>query len=283
MYDLGDTVTVTASCYNAAGQLANAGTAALTVTLPDGTTDTPAPANPPAVTGQYTHPYVAATQAGRYTARWLFSGGLPAQAWTDVFDIAPANPVALVELAEAKHFLNIPPANTAHDEKLRSLIASVTDVVEDITGVVVRRSFTEVYSGFGEPAILLRRRPVISVTSVSENGVALAASEYSVNSFGVLTKATSYAAGRWLSGVDNIGVTYVAGRLAPTPSILDGARDLIRVNFRPVIGGNHSVFDGGRADEAGQSQEPGSIRLGFFVPNSVMQRLTPSARPPHVA
>ncbi len=280
MIDLGDTVTLAADCRDAAGVLANATTVALTITLPDGTTVTPAPTNPPATAGRYTHPYVTA-QSGRHTARWVFTGGVPSQAWTDVFDVAPTSPVALVGLDRMKSRLKIPLTTTTHDEDLRSLIASVTDVIEDIVGVVVRRSFTETYSGRGERAILLRRRPVVSVTSVTENGVLVEPSGYSVAPAGVLTRATAYSAGRWTSGVDNVTVTYVAGRAAPPASVLDGAEDLIRINWRPQIGGNHSVFAGGRTDDFGTGQ--GEIRLGFFVPNTVMQRLQPSGRGPHVA
>ncbi len=273
MIDLGDTVTLAAECRDAAGALANATTVALTVTLPDGTTATPPPTNPPGTTGRYTHPYVT-TQSGRHTARWVLTGGVPTQAWTDVFDVAPANPIALVGLERIKNRLKIPLATTVHDEDLRALIASVTDVIEDIVGVVVRRSFTETYSGQGGSAILLRRRPVVSVTSVTVNGTLV--NDYSVNPAGVLTRA-----GRWPAGADNITATYVAGRVAPSASVLDGAEDLIRINWRPQVGGNHSVFDGGRSDDSAAGQ--GEIRLGFFVPNTVMQRLQPSARGPHIA
>lgn len=283
MIDFGDTVTLAAECRDAAGSLANAAVATLTVTLPDATTVTPAPANPPAVTGRYSHPYET-SQAGRYTARWMFSGGVPAQAWTDVFDVAPASPIGLVGLDEMKHRLNIKVDNTVHDEQLRGLIASVTDVIEGIVGVVVRRTITETHSGRGEPHIVLRQRPAISVTSVVEDGVAVDASDYSLGSSGLLTRKSAYrVSGCWARGVDNVTVAYVAGRQEVRASVLDGATDLIRINWRPLAGGNHSVFDQGRGDDFGQRAEPGEIRLGFFVPNTVMQRLQPHARGPLVA
>lgn len=276
MIDLGDTYTLTAEARDAAGNLANATTAALTITLPDGTTVTPTPANPPAVTGQYAHPLVT-TMAGRHVARWVFTGGVPDQAWTDAFEVAPQASLALVSLAEVKKHLNIAATNTAHDDELRGFIASVTDVVEDIVGVVARRSFTETYSGRRQRAILLRRRPVVSVTSVVEDGVAVAASDYSVTGAGVLTRLY----GRWASGVDNVTVTQVAGRPSTPASVLDGAKELIRINWRPQSGGNSSVFDQGRGDDFGQTGA-GEVRLGFFIPNTVMQRLQPSGRGPHV-
>lgn len=281
MIDLGDTVALAAECRDAAGALANATTVALTVTLPDGTTVTPAPANPPLVTGKYTHPYVT-TLKGRHTARWTFTGGVPDQVWTDTFEVEASDPLTVVSLDAVKKHLNIPLTTTTHDDELRDAIASVTDVIEDIVGIVVKRSFTETHSGRGAPVILLRHRPVISVTSVTENGVLVASSDYLVTEHGVLTRATAFSAGRWARGVDNITVITVAGRDATPASVRDGAKELIRINWRPQQGGNNPVFDQGRADDFGQGQ-PGELRLGFFVPITVMERLNPSARGPHVA
>lgn len=281
MIDLGDTYTLTAEARDAAGTLANATTVALTITLPDGTAVTPSPANPPTVTGKYAHPFVT-SMAGRHVARWVFTGAVPDQAWTDTFEVAPQASLALVSLADVKTHLNIAADNTDHDDELRGFIASVTDVIEDVVGVVARRTFVETYSGRGERAILLRRRPVVSVTSVVESGTTVAASDYSVTEAGVLTRASAYSAGRWASGVDNVTVTYVAGRPSTPPSVLDAAKELIRINWRPQQGGNYSVFNGGRADDFGQTGA-GEVRLGFFVPNTVMQRLQPHSRGPHIA
>lgn len=278
MYDLGDTVTIARTCRDAAGTAANCTTVALTVTKPDGTTDTPAVANPPAVTGQYTVGYVPA-QVGRHTYRITFTGVVPDQAHTDVFHVWPAVSTWIVGLAETKEHLNIDQATTTHDEELRRTIAGVTLVVEDIVGIVARRSITEVRSGRGTSTLLLSRRPVISVTSVVENSVTLAASDYSVTEHGVLTRLAGGTRWRWPIGVENIVVTTVAGRAAVPDNILDGTRDLIRVNFRPQIGGNRTPFD----TVSDQRAEPGTVRLGFFVPNSVMERLNPSGRGPHVA
>jgi hypothetical protein len=287
MYDLGDTVTVAADCRNATGVLANATTATLTLTKPDGTADSPAPANPPTTAGKYTHAY-ATTQFGLYRYRWTFAGGVPAQAYADAFNVVDQTWPAFVGLAEVKDRLNIDPTDTAYDDELRGFILSASEVVEDIVGVVARRTFTETYSGCGERTVLLRRRPVLSITAVTENGVTVPPSQYSVDSAGVLTRRVGFAAGRWLWGVDNINVVYVAGRTAGPWSVIDATKELIRINWRPQQGGNYSPFDGGDSDDFGVSRAAegglqGEIRLGFFVPNTVMQRLQPHARGPHIA
>lgn len=55
MYDLGDVVTLTASITDLDDQPANAGAVACTITLPDGTTEVGAVANP--AVGQYSVVY----------------------------------------------------------------------------------------------------------------------------------------------------------------------------------------------------------------------------------
>lgn len=275
MYDLGDTVRLTADCRDAAGTLTNATTVALTITLPDGTTTAPSVTNPPAQTGKYLVDYVT-TQSGRHTARWLFT--TPTAAFTDAFDVAPATTGEIIGLAEAKEHLKISANDTTYDERLRGLIASVTGVVEDIVGPVVRRTVTEVHGG-GRTTIWLNEPPVISIASVTESGVAVPASGYSLNSGGRLRRVSGYTPLTWQWGIDNITVVDVVGRTVVADCILEGSRELIRINFRPHLGGNYSPYDGGRADDFG-TPERGEWRLGFFVPNRVMQQLQPEAKRP---
>lgn len=271
MHDLGDTVTIAATCRDSAGQPANATTATLVVTLPDGTdTANLAPTNPPATLGQYTHPYPT-VQAGRHVAKWTFAGVVPAQTWTDVFHVWPANDW-IVGLAETKDHLNIPQTTTTHDDELRRAIAGATGVVEGIVGRVARRTFVETFSGRGGRIVYLANAPAISVTTVVEDGTTLAASAYTLaKERAVLTRVN----GVW--AVDNTTVTYMAGRAIVQDNILEGTKDLIRANFRPQLGGNRSPYD--RADRA--PQEQGEMRLGFFVPHSVMERLRPSEKGLH--
>lgn len=278
MYDLGDTVTIARTCRDAAGQAANCTTVALTVTKPDGTTDSPAVTNPPAQTGQYTVGYVPA-QAGRHVWRMTFTGSVPDQAHVDVFHVWASASAWIVGLAETKDHLNIAQTDISQDEELRRAIAGASAVVEDIVGVVARRSIVQTFSGDGGNVLLLSRLPVISVTSVVEDSITLPATDYTVNAHGVLKRVAGGVAARWSVGDENIVVTTIAGRTVVADNILDGTRDLIRVNFRPQLGGNRSPFD-----NVGERQsEPGTVRLGFFVPNSVMERLNPSARGPHIA
>lgn len=277
MYEVGDIYPATVDVGDAAGQLVNPATVTFTFTLPDGSTLSPAPSNP--TTGRYTYD-LPITQYGLHRFRAVSTG--PATAHSDVFTAVDAAWPAFVGLAEMKDHLNIPATTTTYDEELRGFILSASEVVEGIVGSVARRTVTETHSGRGRGAIMLRDRPALSVTSVLENGGAVPATGYSLSDAGVLFRTSGYSANQWAGGVNNVVVTYEAGRRAVPWAVLDGTKELIRINWRPQSGGNYSVFDQGRGDDYGQAAGQGEVRLGFFVPNTVMQRLQPSELAPYV-
>lgn len=173
----------------------------------------------------------------------------------------------LATLAQVKQHLNIPTGTTTHDSELSAFIESITAVIEQITGPVVLRQVVERHHG-GQRHVTPLRPPVESITSVTEDGEAVAADGYVLSDAGLLYRSS----GRWYPGTSNVEVTYQAGRVAATAdvpaSIRHAALDLLAVNWRPQQGGNASVFDVGGADE-------GTVRLGFFVPNRVVQLCAP--------
>ena len=98
MPDLGDTLPFSSKLYDKpvedGGVLVNATTAALTITLPDGTA---APGitvtNPPATTGVYQYDYVTTTVPGPFKGRWLFTMATgKTTAYVEAFDVRPADP-----------------------------------------------------------------------------------------------------------------------------------------------------------------------------------------------
>src|SRR6266581_3362170 len=160
---------------DASGALAHAATVTLTITLPDGTTATPAITDA-AVPGQYRLSYQT-TIPGRYTAHAVTTG--PVTAWDDEFDAAPTPWPAMVSLADAKAQLNMDPADHRFDDELRDFIAGVTGAVEDYKHqVIVRRAVTDTLdlssqggygygwgSGLRRQKFWLRSAPVISLIS----------------------------------------------------------------------------------------------------------------------
>lgn len=276
-YDLGAVVPLAVDVRNAAGDLADAATVALAITLPDGTTASPAVTNPPASTGRYGYDYPS-VQPGRHLARWTTTD--PVTAYTDTFYVHGAASTALVSLADTKAHLNIDPAVTDHDAELRDAILTASDVAEGICGSIARRTVTETHSGRGQPGLVLRRGPVISITSVTEDGTAVDSSGYSLSDAGVLYRVAGYQDRPWRAGRNNIAVTYAAGTAGQlvAPAVLDSVKELVRINFRPQLGGDYaSPFAGNPGDE--YAPGAGSVRLGFFVPNKIVSLLRAHAAP----
>ena len=172
-FDLGSSVPVTYRNYDSTGNLANATTVVLTVTLPDGTSSLPTVTN--ASTGNYTATF-ATTQAGRHQLRWVATGA-NAGAYTDVLDIAPSNPSFIISLQEAKDALNI--TTTTRDSEIRDYIRAATVVCEYVAGepILKRQIVGETHDG-GGLSITLRARGILSIDTVVENGVTLAATDY---------------------------------------------------------------------------------------------------------
>jgi hypothetical protein len=162
--DLGSVYQVAVDVADASGTLVNPTSATLVITLPDGTTVSPAVPTPTTV-GKVRVDYVTA-QAGRHVWRLVTSG--PTTAYADVFDVRAAVPVGIVSLADARAQLNMGPAETSDDDELRGFIGAATGAVERALGrVVVRRSVTDRFEMSGAVAeLLLRNVPVLSLTSV---------------------------------------------------------------------------------------------------------------------
>ena len=217
MFDLGDIVGLAVSITDAAGVAANATALTCTITRPDGTSASPTVTN--AATGSYTVDYTP-TLVGRHLVRWAATG-TNASSYTDTFDVNDPADLTLISLADAKTYLNITSTNS--DEEIRQFILEATDIAERLTGRQLRRrTFVEAYNGSdaispyrGLMALRLRKVPVISITSVVENGLTLDSTAYTVSpESGVLYRGSSIFRQAWLPGEQNITITYAAGDLS---------------------------------------------------------------------
>ncbi|WP_431976176.1 hypothetical protein [Micromonospora haikouensis] len=245
------------------------------VRLPDGTQTTLTPTEDPDRPGRYVAEYVVA-QHGRHLVSAAATG--PAWADVDVFNAAPPDWPAIVGLAEAKKHLEIEANDHDRDDELRGFILSASMVVEDVVGVVARRTVTETASGGGRN-IVLEKPPVLEVVDVRVDGAVVDPSVYRWSPSGLLTHQ-----GGWPAGLRNVEVTYLAGKLVVPPNVVNATLELLRINWRPQEGGNYAPFDGGAGDDFGngdlEASLQGNLRLGFFVPNTVIQRLQPDQRGP---
>lgn len=270
-FDLGDPVPLAVNIRNAAGVLTNATTVTLTITLPDGSTTSPAVTNPPTVTGVYTYDY-ATVQAGRHLVRWVSTG--PAAAFTDTFDVDLVAS-GIVSLADLKSHLNI--TTTTHDEELRLYIDAATEAVERIVGPVARRTVVEtVPSGAG--AFYLSTVPVISLTSL-------------IGAYGNTTETlatgslyvdgnTGYVAPGYTTSISysTLTATYIAGR-AIVPASIRLATMLIAGHLwqtqRGPGGGPPSLQSGGE-----DLLPPG---YSFAIPRRAEELLSPYRLAPAIA
>jgi len=287
--DLGDPLPLTVTIRNASGAPENAGSVVLTLTLPDGTTTAPAVTG---TSGVYTPTApVFATLAGRWTTRWVATTP-NACTFSDVINVAAADPGAIISLAEARAGLGLAQANTVKDEDLRTYIAAATPVIEDIVGPVLRTTRVETFDG-GAPTIALSWHPIISVGNVIESfgsntqftltlqdvfaGSGLDAYGYTVDlGEGVLVRRSLGVASLFAGGVRNVQVTYVSGRTAIGGNILLATRRLIRhlwqseqQGFRPAMSGS-------------PDKSVGHTPSGFAVPKAVLELCAGDTRVPGI-
>lgn len=134
----------------------------LTVTRPDGVTETPVITNSPAGSGSYYVDYPL-TMAGLYRFAWVTQGPgtAPAPDYVSVRDF-----ISIISMGEALAHLNITRPLPDGGLELQRFMQASTELVEAKVGICVRRSFTDQIDEAGY-AIALPRRPVLSVTSVT--------------------------------------------------------------------------------------------------------------------
>lgn len=273
-FDLGATARLTAQCLDPDGVPATAGTATVTVTLPDGSTVTPA-ATETSTAGTYQADHVT-TAAGRHTVRWVFTG--PAHAYTDVFDVQEEAPPAILSLADAKKHLNIPDDDISEDAEVRFWNTATTRAVEYFTGPIVPRTITETHNDRVACVIVLRHTPVLDLVSVQptrEGGTVYAVGDLVLD--GETGEVALYGAGL-LYGPQQF--TYRAGRTVVTENISAGARIILQHLWRTQRAGRRGSLPGGGQDYAVTEPIPG---LGYAIPNRALNLLEPDRLPPGVA
>jgi hypothetical protein len=229
MIDLGDTYQIAVAIRESDGTLTDPATATLSITLPDLTAVTPAvPA--PVETGILRVDYPT-VQAGPH--RWRLTTTGPVTAHSDMFDVRDAAPALLFSLSDAKAHLNIPTERTTDDEELRRFVEAVTEVVERDpewgVGPVVARTYVDRIRVCDTRALVLRHRPVLSLTSVAAvldggTGYDPAGLDVDQEAGIVIRKAARglfFTGGPW-------DVTYLAGRQQMPANITHAGRIILQ-------------------------------------------------------
>lgn len=85
-----------------------------------------------------------------------------------------------VTLAEMRSFLNISEsADTGQDSVIENLLDDLTVSIESHLGVaIVNKSYTDYYDGDGNMTLLVKRYPIVTVTSLTVDSSAIASTSY---------------------------------------------------------------------------------------------------------
>jgi len=275
MIDLGDPLPDLAiKVTDSAGLPADAGSVTLTVTLPDGTTSTPTVAHDGV--GAYSAVQMA-TVPGRYLISWV-AAAPNACTFKDVRDVASADPAFLFSLEDARQMLQLPAADTAKDELIRTYIGAVTVVVEYVCGKQTRTSVTQTYDG-GAAGILLPSN-LFSVDTVVENDLTLTPNQdYTVDLRScILYRGSPLAVFAFIPGIQNVTVTFTKGNTVIAPNVQLGAEMILRHFWNGSQQGLRPQF-GTPDTSTGQNTKI----LGYLIPNAAMTLLQASPRQPGFA
>ncbi|MGZ6788378.1 MAG: hypothetical protein ACXVGQ_00340 [Mycobacteriaceae bacterium] len=285
MIDLGDPVVLTFTVTDTSGAPANATSAVVTVTLPDGSTSTPAVTNPQ--TGTYKATYVT-TQAGHHKVSCVATG-TNASSQSDVFEVAPLDPGLILGLSQARTAIG-QAAATVKDEDLRLYITAAAPIMEDLIGPITSRTCDEWHDG-GVMQVKTLYAPLLSVTTVVESygnftrtlsaqpldGAGFDAYGYTVDlTTGLIARRASGQIAAFPPGRQNVHVVYKAGRTTLAGNHLLAARRLIRHLYQ-------SEQQGGRNNMSTPEAPTGYTPSGYAVPRAVIELCADSARIPGIA
>ena len=85
-----------------------------------------------------------------------------------------------VTLAEMRSFLNISEsADTGQDSIIENLLDDLTVAIEDYLGVaIINKAYTEYYDGDGSSTLLVKRYPIVTVTSLTVDTTVESSDDY---------------------------------------------------------------------------------------------------------
>jgi len=214
--DLGDSKTRSINLTNASGVAVDADSLpTYAVTLPDGTAGI-APSVQHGVTGEYYVVYPT-VQSGLHQEVWSASvSSVPVVIRRNFTVEQVAN--SFIDTDEAiSHMRAGGVIITAADlEQLRWLCTVACGAVQDDLGrTIARATKMQTFDG-GCSALPLTHTPLISITTIVESGITLAATDYTADlAAGIIRRGGQQSPRPWLWGRQNVVVTTVAGYADP--------------------------------------------------------------------
>lgn len=270
-YALGAPIYLSTTITDRTGTLVNAGTLTLVVQNPDLTQQTfSTPTNDS--TGQYHQDIPAAdlVQLGHYQYVWTSTGAGAgvSRGEFDVFD--PFEP-EILPLADAKQACNIPAATTTYDVELQVYVDTIAAALEAVTGgPAYNRTVTErcpITENYG--AVVLRQRPVVSVTSITDiaSGTAMSLADIEIDTnAGIVRRKRHWPFVYW--GTSGYQVVYVAGWGTAIPAAFNAAARIIIAHLWETQRGP------GQHPLAGMDETflPG---MSYAIPNRALELMRP--------
>jgi hypothetical protein len=273
-YPTGQPIRLSTMVKDLTGALVNPSTLTLTIQKSDGTSTAASPYTVTTTTGQglfYQDVATAdITTVDHYQYKWVATGTGAGVSY-GAFDVFDPFTVTVLPLQDAKDMLNIPQSNTSYDAEIQVWVDTIHASLEKLTGgPIINRSITEfVKVGHGYRSLTLRLRPVVSITSITDNatGTALPVTDLDIDTnSGIVRRKLQLPF--WARG-PFYTVVYTAGWGVPTPPAFNGAARIILdhlwktqhgPSMRPTLAGEDLTVDFG---------------LGFSVPNRAIELVAP--------
>lgn len=158
---------------------------------------------------------------------------------------------SLIQLDEAKSFLNIPTSDVTEDETIASFIDAASNVAQFYCGDLLPTTYTEVHDG-GGAAIYTRHTPVLSVTTLTEyiGSITYTLTNQplgsSTNAWGytiddppagrIVRRSASGIAWRFVPGLGNVSITYTAGMTEIPEQVYAGISFIVKHLFESQRG-----------------------------------------------
>jgi len=278
---LGQSIRISTEIRDLTGALADPDdTCILSVHKPDGTVGTYAsPAH--TTTGKYYQDLarVDLAQLGHYSYAWVttsISGVAAGVSPSGDFDVYDPFEFSVLPLQDAMDALNIAQSNTDYDIEIAIMVASIEEILTQITGGPL---FTETIServkvGHGYRSLVLRQRPVVSVTSITDiaSGTALISSDLDIDTnSGVVRRKLELPF--WSRG-PYYQVVYKAGWGTSLPAAFNLAARIVLQHLWEVQQGPGQRPMMGGGDVTRVYRDTG---VGYAVPNRVLELMAPYA------
>lgn len=196
-------------------------------------------------------------------------------------------------------YLNMTKVPADGGTKLQGIVDACQTIIEDMVGDVIQKTIGPEYYDGGDSTLILRRSPVISITTMTETiglvnytltnqlvGSPVDNYGYTIDNprFGHVTRRSAGSQPfRFFPNVGNIAVTYVVGLTSVPSNIRDATLELIRhrYQFGQQAFGPSSAFVPGVA--TADADEFSISPSGYLVPNRVAEMCQPSRRLPGMA